>query len=62
MIYIAHDIFQVRRIVDRIVILENGEKILDAAKEAMSTDDLEGIIRDGGRQVNGGEHREGDSK
>ncbi len=50
-IYITHDIFQVHRIADRIVILENGEKILDAAKEDMSADELEGIIRDGGRQV-----------
>jgi len=50
-IYITHDFFQVHRIADRIVILENGEKILDAAKEDMSADELEGIIRDGGRQV-----------
>ena len=28
-IYISHDIFQVHRIADRIVILENGEKIPD---------------------------------
>ena len=57
-IYITHDIFQVHRIADRIVILENGEKILDAAKDAMSADELEGIIRDGGRQVQAGEHRD----
>ena len=57
-IYITHDIFQVHRIADRIVILENGEKILDAAKDAMSADELEGIIRDGGRQVQPREHRD----
>ena len=50
-IYITHDIFQVHRIADRIVILENGEKIVDAAKEQMTAEELERTIRDGGRQV-----------
>lgn len=48
-IYITHDIFQVHRIADRIVILENGEKITDVKKEEMEADELEGIIRHGGR-------------
>jgi simple sugar transport system ATP-binding protein len=46
-IYITHDIFQVHRIADRIVILENGHKVVDVSKEAMSAEALERIIRDG---------------
>jgi len=48
-IYITHDIFQIHRIADRIVILENGRKVADALRDAMSAEALEGIIRDGGR-------------
>jgi simple sugar transport system ATP-binding protein len=50
-IYITHDIFQVHRLADRIVILENGEKIEDTATDAMSAEDLEAVIRSGGRVV-----------
>jgi simple sugar transport system ATP-binding protein len=50
-IYITHDIFQVHRLADRIVIMENGEKIADVVKDQMSADDLEAIIRSGGRDV-----------
>ena len=50
-IYITHDIFQVHRIADRVVIMENGEKVADARKDEMTADKLEHIIRDGGRQV-----------
>src|SRR5215471_20772006 len=32
-IYITHDIFQVHRLADRIVILENGRKVVDTPKE-----------------------------
>jgi simple sugar transport system ATP-binding protein len=46
-IYITHDIFQVHRLADRIVILENGRKVVDTAKDAMSAEALEQIIRDG---------------
>lgn len=38
-------------IADRIVILENGRKILDTPKENMEAEELEQIIRDGGRLV-----------
>jgi simple sugar transport system ATP-binding protein len=31
-IYITHDIFQVHRIADRVVIMENGEKVADVKK------------------------------
>jgi len=48
-IYITHDIFQIHRIADRIVIMENGRKVTDVPRDAMSADALEGIIRDGGR-------------
>jgi ABC-type hemin transport system ATPase subunit len=48
-IYITHDIFQIHRIADRIVIMENGRKVTDVARDAMSAEALEGIIRDGGR-------------
>lgn len=50
-IYITHDIFQVHRLADRIVIMENGRKIVDMSKGEMSADELEQIIRDGGRLV-----------
>ena len=50
-IYITHDIFQVHRIADRIIIMENGEKITDVRRDEMSAEELEGIIRDGGRDV-----------
>jgi simple sugar transport system ATP-binding protein len=46
-IYITHDVFQVHRLADRIVILENGRKILDTPKEAMGPEVLERIIREG---------------
>ena len=48
-IYITHDIFQIHRIADRIVIMENGRKVTDVPRDAMSAEALEGIIRDGGR-------------
>lgn len=50
-IYITHDIFQVHRLADRIVILENGRKVIDTSKVEMSAESLEQIIRDGGRMV-----------
>ena len=50
-IYITHDIFQVHRLADRIVILENGRKVLDIPKAEMSAEDLEQIIRDGGHEI-----------
>ncbi|MHB8627376.1 MAG: ATP-binding cassette domain-containing protein [Aggregatilineales bacterium] len=50
-IYITHDIFQVHRLADRIVILENGRKVIDIPKEAMSAEALEQIIRDGSHEV-----------
>ncbi len=50
-IYITHDIFQVHRLADRIVILENGRKVVDIAKDAMSAEALEQIIRDGSHDV-----------
>ncbi len=53
-IYITHDIFQVHRLADRIVIMENGAKIADVAKEEMGAEELEAIIRSGGRTVGGG--------
>jgi simple sugar transport system ATP-binding protein len=53
-IYITHDIFQVHRLADRIVILENGRKVIDTPKEAMSAESLEQIIRDGGREISEG--------
>lgn len=48
-IYITHDIFQVHRIADRVVILENGRKIADVAQGDMAAEELENIIRQGGR-------------
>jgi simple sugar transport system ATP-binding protein len=53
-IYITHDIFQVHRLADRIVILENGRKIIDIPKQEMSAEALEQIIRDGGRPTSEG--------
>jgi len=50
-IYITHDIFQVHKLADRIVIMENGEKIEDASTDSMTADELEEVIRQGGRQV-----------
>ncbi|ANH05658.1 ATP-binding cassette domain-containing protein [Shinella sp. HZN7] len=50
-IYITHDIFQVHRLADRIVIMENGEKVADAATDAMTAEELEEVIRQGGRVV-----------
>lgn len=50
-IYITHDIFQVHRLADRIVILENGRKVLDIPKAKMSAEELEQIIRDGGHEI-----------
>lgn len=50
-IYITHDIFQVHKLADRIVIMENGEKVEDAATSEMSADALEAVIRHGGRDV-----------
>ena len=50
-IYITHDIFQVHRLADRIVILENGRKVVDVAKDDMSAEALEQIIRDGMRET-----------
>jgi simple sugar transport system ATP-binding protein len=46
-IYITHDIFQVHRIADRVVILENGRKVIDTLKDQMSAEALEHIIRYG---------------
>jgi simple sugar transport system ATP-binding protein len=50
-IYITHDIFQVHRLADRIVIMENGQKIEDTTTDRMSAEDLEAVIRHGGRVV-----------
>jgi len=52
-IYITHDVFQVHRLADRIVILENGRKVADTPKGAMSADALEQIIREGGHTADG---------
>ena len=52
-IYITHDIFQVHRLADRIVIMENGEKIEDTTADAMSAEELEAVIRSGGRDAGG---------
>jgi simple sugar transport system ATP-binding protein len=57
-IYITHDIFQIHRIADRIVILENGRKVADVLQSAMSAEELEGIIRDGSRKHANGPKRE----
>jgi simple sugar transport system ATP-binding protein len=50
-IYITHDIFQVHRLADRVVIMENGEKIADASTKDMTAEELEEVIRKGGRVV-----------
>lgn len=50
-IYITHDIFQVHRLADRIVILENGRKVIDTPKDAMPAEALERIIRDGSHEL-----------
>ncbi len=50
-IYITHDIFQVHKLADRIIVMENGEKITDVRKDEMSADALEQVIREGGRVV-----------
>ncbi|MEP7453537.1 ATP-binding cassette domain-containing protein [Phyllobacterium sp. SB3] len=50
-IYITHDIFQVHKLADRIVIMENGEKVADANTDSMSAEALEDVIRQGGRMV-----------
>ena len=50
-IYITHDISQVHRLADRIVIMENGEKIEDTPADAMTLEELEAVIRHGGRTV-----------
>jgi simple sugar transport system ATP-binding protein len=53
-IYITHDIFQIHRIADRIVIMENGRKVADVPRDAMSAEALEEIIREGGRAASKG--------
>lgn len=53
-IYITHDIFQVHRLANRIVILENGRKVIDTPKEAMSAEALEQIIRSGSHEISKG--------
>lgn len=53
-IYITHDIFQVHKLADRIVILENGEKITDVKSDELSAAELEEIIRHGGRMAAAG--------
>jgi len=53
-IYITHDIFQVHRLADRIVILENGYKVADVPKQDMTADELEQVIRDGGHPAKKG--------
>ncbi len=50
-IYITHDIFQIHRIADRFIILENGSKVADVPRNVMSAEELERIIREG---ANGG--------
>jgi simple sugar transport system ATP-binding protein len=50
-IYITHDIFQVHKLADRIVIMENGVKVEDAKTSDMTADALEEVIRQGGRLV-----------
>jgi simple sugar transport system ATP-binding protein len=50
-IYITHDIFQIHRIADRIVIMENGRKVADVGRDVLSAEALEEIIREGGRKA-----------
>ncbi len=44
-IFITHDIYQVYSIADRIVILENGAKILDIPKKMKTPREIISIIR-----------------
>jgi len=46
-IYISHDIFQVHRIADRIIVMENGRKVKEATRDSMDVEELERIIRSG---------------
>ena len=39
------------RIADRAAMMENGDKVADVKKDEMTAEELEHIIRDGGRQV-----------
>src|SRR5258705_11165338 len=50
-IYITHDIFQIHRIADRIVTMQDCSKVADVPRDAMSAEALEEIIRDGGRTL-----------
>jgi 2-keto-myo-inositol isomerase len=50
LIYITHDVLEVQRIADRVVIMENGEKVADVPKHAMTATELERIIHDAGRR------------
>jgi ABC-type sugar transport system ATPase subunit len=50
-IYVTREILQVRRIADRVVIMEDGEKVADVEKHEMTGEELEHIIRDGGSHV-----------
>ncbi len=50
-IYITHDIFQVHKLADRVVIMENGVKVEDAKTSEMTAAALEEVIRQGGRLV-----------
>ena len=56
-IFITHDIFQVHRLADRIVIMENGRKVADVTKTEMTADQLEAVIRDGGHRAGAGAAR-----
>ena len=38
-------------IADRVGIMENGEKVADVTRREMTAEELEHIMRDGGRQV-----------
>jgi ABC-type xylose transport system permease subunit len=48
---------QIHRIADRIVILENGRKVADVRRDAMSAEELEEIIRHGGVGPTTSSHR-----
>lgn len=48
-IYITHDIFQVHKLADRVVIMENGVVVEDASTDSMTAEALEDVIRHGGR-------------
>ena len=41
---------RINRIADRVVIMENGEKVAVVQRHAMTARELEYVIRDGGRQ------------